>query len=287
MIRSSSETTLVSLKEKDLAGWRRNEGVRVIEQAGRYWEVLHKGFAFSIHWLARMTAAEARWPSPFCWGYRTTLADAASARANGFMPIHLSQNVAGYDLQFLPSKRRNQLRACHRQVEIVEVLDPAFLCENAFEVSTSASKRTGFFEYGRTLTREQFARRVTREVHPGHSIVLAGLIDGKLGGYVSAFAVDGSAYVNRVILATEALRTNIGTGLIFELMQACRRTGTIREVVYGLHSREDAALCKFKEEMGFPVMKIPARVGMLPFLQGLIHRRRPNVYYRLFGGKLP
>ncbi len=287
MIRSPVETTIVSLTEKELADWRRRNGGRIIEHHGRYWDVLHKGFAFSIHWLARMTASEARWPSPLCWGYRTTLTDDASARANAFMPAHLSQNVAGYDMQFLPSKRRNQLRGCQRQVEIVEVLDPAYLREHAYPVSLSASKRTGFFEYGRPLNPEQFAQRVTGEVHPGHSLVLAGLVNGQLGGYVSAFAVDGTAYVNRVILATEALRTNIGTGLIFELMQVCRRAGTIREVVYGLHSREDAALCKFKEEMGFPVVKIPARVGMLPFLQNLIHWYRPHVYYRLFGEKLP
>jgi hypothetical protein len=285
MTRNPSKAILVSLKEKDLALWRLEEGGHIIQHHGRYWEILHKGFAYGIHWLGQLNAREATHPTPFCWGYRTTLAEDDSRHANAFMSAHLARNVTDYDMQFLPSKRRNQLRSCHRQVEIVEVTDATFLRNYAYDVSISASKRTGFCEYGRILSREQFANRASREIKPGHSIVLAGMIKGQLGGYVSAFAVEGTAYVNRVILATEALKTSIGTGLIFELMQVCRRTGTIREVVYGLHSREDEALCKFKEEMGFPVVKIPARVWMFPFTEILLRRYRPHVHYRLFGEK--
>jgi len=261
-----------------MARWRRELGAKVICHRGRHWEMVRWGFYQCIHWLARLQAAEATWPTPLCWGFRTSLAEAATA--NSSLPAHLNQNVANYDLPMLPSKRRNQLRSCQRQVEILEIMEPGALAVEGHAVHLSAVKRTG---YGRMLPAAEYAALIQREVRPDLRVVLAGRIQGKIGGYLTASAVDGTAYVDTVMLATEALPTSIGTGLIYELMQICRRSGNIREVVYGLHSREDTALSKFKEEMGFPVTRIPARIGTIPGMRQFIRWRRPHVHYRLFG----
>ena len=101
-----------------------------------------------------------------------------------------------------------------------------------------------------------------QQINPGRSLVLAGMVEGRIAGYLVAKAVDGTAYIDEVFLATESLPTNVGSGLVFEFMQVCRRAG-IREVVYGLNSREDAALSRYKHEMGFPVVNVPARIWML------------------------
>jgi len=280
LTRPSVETMLKSLSEEEMARWRRELGATVVCHRGRHWEMVRWGFYQCIHWLARLKAEEATWPTARCWGFRTSLAEADAEAANSSMPAHLNQAVDNYDLAALPSKRRNQLRSCQRQVEIVEILHPAALVEEGHAVHLSAVQRTGF---GRALSKGEFAALLQKEVRPELRVVLAGRINGKIGGYLTASAVNGTAYVDTVMLATEALPTNIGTGLIYELMQICRRSGQIREVVYGLHSREDTALSKFKEEMGFPVTKIPARIGTVPGMRQFIRWRSPHVHYRLFG----
>jgi hypothetical protein len=113
--------------------------------------------------------------------------------------------------------------------------------------------------------------------------VLAGIVDGGLGGYVTRTAVHGTAYIDNVWIATEALRSAIGTGLVFEFVQACRRGGGIREVAFGLDSAEDRSLVAFKEHLGFPVRLVPARVRINPLLAPIVRRRHPYEYYRLTG----
>jgi len=276
--KPASSTILKSLTEEELARWRRERGAKVIARGGRHWEMVRWGFYQCIHWMARQEPAEATWPTPWCWGFRTSLRDEFAA--NSHMPVHLNQKVADYDMATLPSKRRNQLRGCQRQVEIIEILEPAALGEAGYLAHLSAVKRTGF---GTPLNRAEFDALMQQEIRPDLRVTLAGRINDTLGGYLTATAVNGTAYIDSVVLATEALPTNIGTGLVFELMQICRRSGSIREVVYGLHSREDTALGKFKEEMGFPVIRVPARIRTIPGMKRLIRWRRPHVYYRLFG----
>lgn len=114
-------------------------------------------------------------------------------------------------------------------------------------------------------------------------MILAGLIDGKLGGYIEAHAVDGTAYIQSVYVATEALSSYIGTGLVFDFVQICQRSDKIHQIVYGQHSREDEALCVFKDGMRFPVKHIPAKVRINPLVGNFIRWRNPNSYYRLTG----
>ncbi len=278
--RNLADVVLTSLSEEELAQWRSERGRKVLLHRGRYWEQQQRGFCHAIHWLARFNAVQATRPTRSCWGYRTTLSPESAGLANSYMPVHLAQQVTDYDMAFLSSKRRNQIRSCHRQVEIVEVVDSTFLAVEGHTVYASAQARTG---HGRRLSREEFAALARQQINPGRSLVLAGMVEGRLAGYLVARAVDGTAYIDEVILATEYLRTNVGSGLVYEFMQLCRRAGDIREVVYGLNSREDTALSKYKHEMGFPVVNIPARIWMIPFASQLIHWYKPHVHYRLFG----
>jgi hypothetical protein len=116
-----------------------------------------------------------------------------------------------------------------------------------------------------------------------HHLTLVGLIDGKLGGYTSGYAVNNTAYLSSLFVTTEALTTNITTGLTFDFVQVCRRSGKISEVVYGLHSREAFSLCQFKEGLGYPVSYIPAKVKMNVVIGKIIQWWKPHKYYRLTG----
>jgi hypothetical protein len=61
------------------------------------------------------------------------------------------------------------------------------------------------------------------------AIVLAGLVDDRIGGWIAGYAVDGTAYIEIVDLATEAQSTQIGTGLHFAFVEACRRSPAPRD----------------------------------------------------------
>lgn len=114
-------------------------------------------------------------------------------------------------------------------------------------------------------------------------ITLAGIVDGKFGGYLGGYAVGSTAYIDVINLATEYLPTQIGTALVFDFVQTCRRSGKIREVVYGQHSPEDPKTVAFKKRMGFSVVHIPSIVHINPIVAEILRRCKPHIYYRLTG----
>lgn len=281
---AADQAVLPSITEDQRVAWRKAQGARIVRYQGRYWESKPRGFYHALHWMARMEPEQAKCPSPFCWGYRATLDSAFSEEANGTLPVHLCEHVDDYSFDNIGSKRRNKIRNCQKQVDLVEILEPGLLCDQGYQVFLSAHERT---RYGKRLSFDEYCAQSSGYFGPGRGMVLGGIVQGRLGGYVAAYAVGRTAYIDNVVIATDALSTNIGTGLIFELMQACRRAGAIREAVYGLHAPEDSPLTKYKEEMGFPAVHIPTRYWFAPFLGPVVRQRAPFVYYRLTGKALP
>jgi Acetyltransferase (GNAT) family len=279
--RDVSAAVLASGDEEALAALRRRMGHRVLTHRGRYWTEAPRGFYQPIHWLARLRADEATAPRSLAWGFRATLRDDdGGSHGNGTLPVHLLTDVSGYAYEALGRRHRRDLRTCAKRATIVELTGPELLREQGFEVRRSAVKRTG---YGEDPSREQYLAGLDHFFGTDSRLVLAGIVDGGLGGYITGTAVHGTAYIDNVWIATEALRSAIGTGLVFEFVQACRRGGGIREVAFGLDSAEDRSLVEFKERLGFPVRLVPARVRINPLLAPIVRRRHPYQYYRLTG----
>ncbi|WP_445174127.1 hypothetical protein [Microcoleus sp.] len=278
--RDVSEAVLPVMTEAELANWQRSQGTKVICHRDRHWKQTYLGFYQPIHLLARLSSEQATCPAFLHWGFQATLCEADAANANASMPVHLLTNLKDYDVPILPSKRRTQLRKCQRLVEIVELTGSRLLQEQGYEVMVSTVTRTG---YGNIPSKQKYMAGLVDYVTPGRRLILAGLINDKLGGYLTGYVVNDTAYMEDLIIATEVLSTNIVTGLVFEFVQICRRSGLIREVYYGLHSREDSALCVFKEGMGFPVKHIPTQIEMNQMIGKFIRWRYPDKYYRLTG----
>jgi hypothetical protein len=114
-------------------------------------------------------------------------------------------------------------------------------------------------------------------------VILAGLVDDKLAGYIVTHAIDGTAYVEKAYYLTEFMSTNISTGLLYEFLQVCRRSPGIHEVVHGLHSIERPSLTWYKTSLGFPVVHLPSKIDVNPLVAALLRWRRPDAYYRLTG----
>ncbi|MEB3179192.1 MAG: hypothetical protein VKL59_09210 [Nostocaceae cyanobacterium] len=279
-IEDFSAQWLTPMTEEQLADWHRHEGTQVIYHRGHYWRQTPVGFYQPLHWLARLGVEDARCPTLLRWGFRASLQDDDAAFANGSIPIHLLSNVTDYDLSSLKQKRRQNLLKCRKLVQFVQLTSPALLQEQGYEVLLSTLKRT---QYITIPTQKEYLANITEYFTFGGWLVLAGLIDTKLGGYLSGCAIDGTAYMGDRMIVTEALPTNISSGLTFEFVQICRQSGKIREIVSGLHTPENPGLSAFKEDMGFPVKHIPALVQINPLVEKFIRWRYPLKYYYLTG----
>ncbi|PLX86060.1 MAG: hypothetical protein C0617_02680 [Desulfuromonas sp.] len=281
-----SETLLSPVPEAKLADWLRGRGRKIVCHRGRYWETSGiQGYYRPIHWMARMVASEATRPTPFAWGFWTTLAVSDAGFANGALPVHVLDNYKQYDLQSLSSKRRNKVRNCLKKVKFIQISDPDLLYEQGYEVLISNVQRTGF---GKVPTYVDYKKDVEQYFihHPG--VLIGGLIDGKLAGYAFAYAIGSTAYIDSLYLTTESLSSNIGTAMVFELIQMFRRSNEIKEVINSPHIIENASLSKFKKEMGFSVLHVPTRRWFAPplekiLIEGYMRKKRPHGYYRLCG----
>jgi hypothetical protein len=279
--REASAAVLHSGDEESLARSLRRVGRSVIAHRGRYWMEAPRGFYQPIHWMARLRADQATPPRRLAWGYRATLRDEdGGAHGNATLPVHLLADVAGYTFEELPRRHRRDIRVCAKRATIVELTGPQLLREQGLEVKRSAVQRTG---YGTAGSPELYLADLDHFFGHDSQLVLAGLVDGRLGGYLTGTLVEGTAYIDNVWIATEALRTAIGTAMVFEFVQACRRAGDAREVVYGLHSVEDHSLGAFKESLGFPVTRVPAKARLNWLVAAAVRLRRPHTYYRLTG----
>ncbi|WP_224367199.1 hypothetical protein [Hyalangium versicolor] len=280
-VRDASAATFDVFTEKELAEHRRQEGARVISHGGHYWEQKGApGFFQPVHLLVRLTPEEATRPTPLSWGYRAALAPEAAEAANGTVPVVRLPDLESYGPDCLSSNRRNKLRKCQRLVQIVQVTGPALLAEQGYDTVVDALART---QHKKPPTRESYLADIQKYFRSFHWCVLAGLIDGKLGGYLDGFVVDGIAYGVNAYYATWALPTNISTGLVFEFAQICRRFGNVHTLVGGLDAREVPQLRQFKDDMGFVVDPVPIKWDMNALAQTFIRWHRPHTYYRLTG----
>jgi hypothetical protein len=194
--------------------------------------------------------------------------------------VHLLTDVGQYTEGSLNRNRRRDLRKCRREVEIRRLRDPSLLVEQGYGVFMSAMRRVA---YWRPLTEVDFRRRMERRARDERRLIVAGLIDGRLGGYLESYAVDGVLYTHELFVATEVLPTGIGTGLYFATIEMGARTGIVNDVCLGLHTPEHPDLCTFKDGLGFRVAHVPALSSIPAPIGAYIRARRPAVHYRLMG----
>jgi hypothetical protein len=268
------------MREVDLASMRAAEGARVVAHDDRYWYMTHPGFFEPVHLLARMHACEARRPSPLCWGYRAALCEDDASCADSVLPLYMLPDAPAFSECTLSRNRRCDLRKCRREVDLRVLRGPELLLEQGHGVFMSAVRRLGYWT---PVSEAEYRRRIERRFAHGRRQVVAGLVDGRLAGYLDAFVVDGILYPEQIFIASEALRTGIGTGLYVATIESALRSGTVREVCNGLHTPEDPNLCHFKESLGFHVVRFPAHSAIPAPIRAIVRRRRPGTYYHLTG----
>lgn len=275
---------LRSMTEVEAAAWWGARGLKVVSHRGRFWKQTQPGFYEPIHWMARLSAAEASCPNRLHWGFRATLGEADDAEANAALPLHLLTDVAGYTLDRFQAKRRFHIRKAQKLAKFQVLDDPTLLREQGYDVYRSARLRIG----SSVLSRDAYDTRLDHPcLGPKGRHTLVGVVDGKLAAYLTAFAVTKTAYIENLYLASEFMKTSIGSGLIYEFVQSCRGEGVIEQVVYGPHVPDAPALGVFKEGMGFPVQRIPSRMWLAPVVKAFVRRRHAHAYYMITGELRP
>ena len=269
-----------AMSEAELAEMLAAEGNAVVWRRGCHWRPAYPGFYQPVDLLARMRAAELIQPPRLSWGFRAALGEAEAHLANASVPVHLLFDAQRFDVAMLSRNRRSDLRRARRLVDFQRIETPDLLLEQGYEVFASAVHRLG---HRRPLSEARYRRRVERRARHGRRMFIAGLIEGKLRGYLDSYVVDGVLHTDEIFVATDAMRTGIGTGLYVETILAALRSGRIRQVCNSLHRPEDPNLCHFKESLGFRVVQLPARVVMPPPIRAYLRARRPATYYRLTG----
>jgi hypothetical protein len=263
-----------------LAAIRAKEGDAIVQRGDCYWRAVYPGFYQPIHLLARVPATEVRRPASFCWGFRAALAAEDAHLANATLPVHLLSGVRRFDERGISRNRRSDLRRCRRLVEIRRLDDPSLLLEQGHQVYMSAVRRLG---YWRPLSESAYRARILRRAAHGPRLLVAGLIGGRLRGYLDSYIVGDVLYNDEIFVSTSALRTGIGTGLYVETLNAAAREASIRDVCNSVHRPHDVNLCRFKQGLGYRVVHVPARAQIRTPMRAYLRARRPELYYRLTG----
>jgi len=275
----ADQAVVPSMTEEENAQWLSARGLRVVSAHGRSWRV-DQGRWQPTHFYARVPVSQIRLPSRACWAYRAAVAEGEESAANGAIPMHMVEDVEQYTLAGLRSSKRRQIRTSLKRLEFVEITEPGLLIDQGLEIVKSAVERHG---YGRILSQSRYRKSIEGYFQQGGGLII-GAVDGdKLRGYITVHAAGACAYIEEVHLASDALDTQVGPGLTFQAGQACRRSPQIRQLIHSLVTPERPGLTRFKEQMGFPIVEVPARFWIAPGLRQLLENLRPHAYYRFTG----
>ena len=271
-----------SLTEREFGALRETEGAAVAYSGGHFWASIFPGFFQPVNLVARLSAEQLRRPTVRCWGYRAALVNADADRANGSVPVHLQEGLDRLDPGRMTHGRVQDLRRCRDRVEIALCRDPAVFEQQGYRVYDSAQDR---LHYWAEMAEDAYRQVMRARVADGRRLFVVGFVGGVLGGYLEAYIVDGVLFARELIVASDALKTGISTGLYVDTIELALRTGAARDVCLGLETPERPGLTRFKESLGFPVIHLPASSSIPRPIGAIIRARRPEAYYRLTGLK--
>lgn len=217
------------LDESELAAWLLERGRRVVRAHGRFW-VDHWGFYRLTHFAARMSARDLRRPGPLCWAFHALLDDEDTSSANAWSPLHLIEHLASYDESMVDDTGRKRLRRCRKAVRLVHLTDPDILSDQGWALYSQSMKRLG-----RPLrtTREGYLAGVRAVAGDDRRVVLGAMAGDVLLGYLEAFAVEDTAYLDEIYVSEAGLSLNISAFLHFEAARLYRDSGLVRQLCAG------------------------------------------------------
>lgn len=283
-LNSTYRANVRTLCEEQLARQLVDRGLKVVSFRGRYWQEITPGFFDGLHWLSRHAIREVGRPEMRCWGYRAALLEEEASSANGAIPVHLLTNLRDFTMDSVPSKSlRGTLRRFHREgdTRLVHVTDHRILADQGYDVMMSALIRIQ--RESKAPSREVYLENVERLMRESGWLVVAGVKDDTLLGYMTSWSVGRTAYLHELFVRSEALNSALSAALYVASAQVYRMCGDVDEVCAGLHLPEKPSLGLFKERLGFTLARAPSRV-FLPWPASVFMRLcLSEKHYRLTG----
>ena len=277
---SWEDACLPVLSEAECGQWHEARGHRVVEHRGRLWVGSRRCFFQPVHHLAQLTAPEATRPARCCLGFRARLARQAWEVANCSLPAHTLPDPGTYRLDRLRPTPRRQVRQGLRATDIVALETPDLILEQGYPVAAQAHARDSGIELP---SRTAFRRNILSFFSPRRGLILAAVRGPRLLGFSLTYAVETAAYHDMVYVTGEGLASKVPVCLFHVFATLVSRQPQLRELMHGVHVRDDPGLCEFKRRIGLAVTPFPARAWFFTGLDSLLRRTEPERYYQVTG----
>ncbi len=274
---------LVSFTEKEYANWLRSMNKPIVEKNGQYWLKVKKGFYQTTHLFSKNDLEQIQFPNLATWGIRSALSIKDQDKANINYHLHMitGEKLENFSIDDLSSNRRSQIRRSFKKCDFVELLDKDVLYNEGFDLYKTSSDRIGRMN---TQSKETYLPKCGNYINDGKNnhLVLAGFVDGRLGGYIEIVAVNGIAYLESANFHTFALPSYLSIGLHYHMIKICQKSPGIHTLVHGQVSHMKDSLRVYKKSLTFDEVQIPAFFKITPILRPVLK----VILKKAFGAKM-
>ena len=245
------------------AGQQRQLGGRIHEHEGVFWEEIHPFYckpAFPYQCFARGTARPARRHSLLGFSHPVPCVE----QGNRCLPLMVleREQLDGYGLSKLPSKKRNQVRRALEQCAVLPILELESHLECIREINIAqatrqeqgagaevpASRYVQEAEAWRTQIRNEFRVGEGREWW-------GAFVDGHLAAYVRTHQVDGIRVIQQAKANTLYFKANPMDALYFTVLSKAAEDVECRRIINGSPLHE--SVNHFKRQFLFQIAEYP------------------------------
>jgi hypothetical protein len=279
MITGETTFTLPVMAMEDFVFMRREEGARISEFDNVAWQEHPLGFFTPAHLLQKLPF-DCQVPKKiYRWGWRHRI-DNNTQASPYFIPVHLVVNPCQYSEASLTKKVRQMLNKARRSTVIQPLEDFDIIEREGYDVYSAAWVRT---RQSIPMNKTKYLASMRRLINPSRRLILGAFIESKLAGYISAYAIDGTAYGDEVYVSQLGRKHEVNRLLLYEMTRAIGRVSDIKEFFVGQHWLEKPNITKFKLNMGFTIVQIPIQAHIQRVPQWIGSKFFPQKFYRLIG----
>ena len=251
------------LTAAQFAEQQRQLGCRIHEHGGVFWEEIHPFYckpAFPYQCFARGTARPVRRRSMLGFSHPVPCAEQGNRR----LPLMVleREQLDGYGLSKLPSKKRNQVRRALEQCVVLPILDLESQLECIREINIAqatrqergagaevpASRYIQEADAWRTQIRNEFRVGTGREWW-------GAFVDGHLAAYVRTHQVDGIRVIQQAKANTLYFKANPMDALYFTVLSKAAEDADCRRIINGSPLHE--SVNHFKRQFLFQSAEYP------------------------------